>query len=91
MQFGKGTQLQFRRAYLPTGPLEDEDDDEDSLPDEALRSVVGSSVNERSRENDVPHERHYILGVSSPIGRNREQALSAATFGANIATFSTQG
>ena len=50
----KGTQLQFRREYLPTSPLEDED--EDSLPDEALRSVVGSSVNERSRENDVPGE-----------------------------------
>jgi len=56
VQLGKGTQLQFRSACLPTSPLEDEDDDEDSLPDEALRSVVGNSVNERSRENDVPHE-----------------------------------
>jgi len=40
------------------------DDDEDSLPDEALRSVVGSSVNERSRENDVPHEGRELQTVN---------------------------
>jgi len=28
VQFGKGTQIQFRREYLATNPLEDEDDDE---------------------------------------------------------------
>ena len=30
-----------------------EDDDEDSLPDEALTLSVGSFVGERSRENEV--------------------------------------
>jgi hypothetical protein len=33
--------------------FEDEDDDEDSLPDEALPSSVGSFVSERSRENEA--------------------------------------
>jgi hypothetical protein len=41
---------------LRVAGFEDEDDDEDSLPDEALRSVAGSSVPERSRENEAPHE-----------------------------------
>jgi hypothetical protein len=49
---------------LRVAGFEDEHDDEDSgstelaevLPDEALRSVVGSSVPERSRENEAPHE-----------------------------------
>jgi hypothetical protein len=48
-------------AYPPTpNPFEDEDDDENSgstelaevLPDEALGSVRGSYVEERSRENE---------------------------------------
>jgi len=29
VQSGTGTYIQFRREYLPTNPLEDEDDDED--------------------------------------------------------------
>jgi len=34
-------------------------EDEDSLPDEALPSSVGSSVSERSRENEAPHGGDY--------------------------------
>jgi len=41
---------------LRAAGFEDEDDDEDSLPDEALPSSVGSFVSERSRENEVPRE-----------------------------------
>ncbi|HVH87468.1 MAG TPA: serine/threonine-protein kinase PknK, partial [Terriglobales bacterium] len=38
-----------------------EDDDEDSLPDEALTLPVGSSVGERSRENEAPSEHFKAL------------------------------
>src|SRR5260221_14086842 len=41
---------------LRAAAFEDEDDDEDSLPDEALPSSVGSFVSERSRENEAPCE-----------------------------------
>jgi hypothetical protein len=57
VQFGLGAVLQYSNTpSLRAAGFEDEDDDEDSLPDEALRSVVGSSVAERSRENEAPCE-----------------------------------
>jgi len=40
---------------LRAAGFEDEDDDEDSLPDEALPSLVGSFVSERSRESEAPY------------------------------------
>ena len=46
----------LRHSITPAAGIEDEDDDEDSLPDEALPSSDGSSVGERSRENEVAGE-----------------------------------
>jgi hypothetical protein len=42
----------FEATSLLVAGFEDEDDD--SLPDEALPSSVGSFVSERSRENEAP-------------------------------------
>ena len=56
MQFGQGAVLQNSSTpSLRVAGFEDEDDDEDSLPDEALPSSVGSSVSKRSRENETLH------------------------------------
>jgi hypothetical protein len=49
MQFGQGAILEY-----PARPKFEDEDDEDSLPDEALVSALGRSVSERSRENQAP-------------------------------------
>jgi hypothetical protein len=50
---------------LRVAGFEDEDDDKDSLPDEALPSSAGSSVIERSRENEALSYMIYRLTRSA--------------------------
>ena len=69
VQFGLGAVLQHSiTPSLRAAGFEDEDDDEDSLSDEALPSSVGSFVSERSRENEAPCEgRDHDLDPSYPV------------------------
>jgi hypothetical protein len=49
--------------------IEDEDDDENSLPDGALRSVGGSSVAERSREDEIPYRKPVTANRQPPTAQ----------------------
>jgi hypothetical protein len=54
------TQLSILRKYTEKmRPIEDEDDDEDSLPDEAFALSTATSVRERSRENEILPSSHH--------------------------------
>ena len=72
MQFGKGTQIQFRREYLATNPLEDEDDDEyeNDVPGEwrpmGFRAWL---VDLTSYAKVVRHER-YCQRQTPDVGRD---------------------
>jgi len=70
VQFGKGTQIQFRREYLATNPLEDEDDDEDEndVPHERPNEIVFAYwFREPGIEGGAVTLTH--LRVASPVGR----------------------
>jgi hypothetical protein len=62
VQLGQGEGAPLHHSSTPSLRVAgSEDEDDDSLPDEALPSSVGSSVSERSRENEVPTDHFEAL------------------------------